>query len=91
MRRFAVVCTLAGVAFLAPSAALAAPRLTAAERLCERQGGKFDPKGDGYHCRKVGSFSDAQLSAASTLCKYVYGGDFSFDGTGASSYGCFDL
>ena len=38
MRRFAVVCAVAGSALLIPGAALAAPPLNAAQRLCEAQG-----------------------------------------------------
>ena len=79
---------LAGTALLAPSAALAAAPLTAAERLCGAQGGQFTtPDALSYHCTQ-GSFSEAQLAVAQRQCENVYKGSFS--GV-PGSYHCFGI
>ena len=84
----AALCALAGAVLPAPSAALAAPSLTAAERLCDSQGGTFtSPGGLSYHCTQ-GSFSDVQLSVARRQCEDAYKGSFS--GV-PGSYHCFDI
>ena len=81
MRRFAAVCALAGAAFLTPGAVLAEPPLTAAQRLCEAQGGDFEEGivgGAIYTCfnHQSGdfSFSSTQIAVATRLCENVYDG-----------------
>jgi hypothetical protein len=94
MRRFVAVCALAGVAFLAPSVALAEPPLTAAQRLCEAQGGDFQagppPFGAIYSCDHFGEledFTQTQLNTAERLCLNAYKG-ISFDLTAPKRYSC---
>jgi hypothetical protein len=84
MRRFAAVCALAGAALLAPSAALAAPPLDVAERLCDRQGGNFVPGSEQsiYACRGAPDASEIQRAIAERLCENVYRGIYAPDGPG---------
>jgi hypothetical protein len=89
MRRFAVVLTLASVAFLVPAPALAAPSPVPAERMCARHGGELEyiPESGTYHCRAE-SFTDTQLTEAKRLCELAYKGDFV--PMGSHVYHCFD-
>jgi hypothetical protein len=82
MRRFAVVFAFASVVFLDPSAALAQPPLTPAERFClTQEGDDFEEglvAGAIYTCfnHEGPSFSSTQLATAERLCENVYGGTF---------------
>ena len=94
MRRFVAICAITGAAFLAPSAALAAP-LNAAEGLCTGQGGNFStsqPGGSIYSCDRFGSseeFSTSQVESATRLCKNLYGGHLELTAAGSKRYSCY--
>jgi len=91
MRRFAAVCALAGATLFAPDAAMAEPSLTAAQKLCEAQGGTFStgaPYGTIYSCYVVpNDLSDAQVATATRLCENLYAGRLEF--TAAVRYSCY--
>jgi hypothetical protein len=93
MRRFVVICALAGVAFLPPSVVLAAPSSVPAEQLCIRHGGELEyiTESGTYHCRigPEATFSESQLAEAERLCRLAYKGDFA--NPGSHSYHCFAL
>jgi len=83
------------MALLAPSTALAAEPLTAAQRLCEAQGGNFQeggpPSGALYSCDMFGTseeFSVSQVETATRLCENIYKGHLELTAAGSKRYSC---
>jgi hypothetical protein len=86
MRRFVAVCALAGLTFLAPSAALASD-FPIAESLCLDQGGSFQSPGPThYTCSGVGSsLPKRAVATAERACEKTYDGRFDY---GGGTYTC---